>query len=375
MRFPDNPRPGRRYFCAIRISRAAWLLTALLPAAPACGSDASRIAAAPELGTPLVGFTFSPEALRDASSPADDLGRLLWRLSPDLVRLPVYWESVAPAPGRLDFAAVDSLMATVAEYDAASSLHHTRVVLVAGARNVLTPELHLPDWAQGDTALQDLLASHPYRQYLLLTFKRYARSPLLYGWQVENEPLDSTNPDLGPVDISAAQVAGEIQLLRRVDPVHPIVVTTYDSAGLNLDKVQGSRWEWLWNKLPFLGHPVGHPGAALQLGDALGLDVYVVTPSTPLEQASPQKRIGWKGQALTYWSARAAASGKALWITEMQAAPWRTTAGFTTDDLLASARVYRTSGAGVVLLWGVESWLEDPDWMEAGSEAMATLRD
>ncbi len=353
----------------------ASLLVALLFAALACGSDVPTGQMTRQSGTPLVGFTFSPEAVTPGSDPAVALRKLLWKLRPDLVRLPVYWESVAPAPGQVDLGSVDALMAAVSGYDAASSTHHTRVILVVGARNVLTPELHLPDWAQGDQALDALLVSHPYHRYLLLTFRHYARSPLLYGWQVENEPLDSTNPDLGPVDLTPTQVAGEIQMLRQVDPVHPIVVTTYDSAAVNLDKVQGSRWEWLWDQLPFVGRPVGHPGAVLELGDALGLDVYVVTPSTPLDQASPQKRIGWKGQALAYWADRAGRAGKSLWITEMQAAPWRTTSGFTTDDLLDSARVYRDSGAAVVLLWGVETWLDDPDWMEAGQEAIETLRE
>lgn len=375
LRFGDNRRPVRDYRCSIKKSRPFSLLLALGLAALACGSDVLPPDVQPAAGTPLVGFTFSPEALPAGEDPLIDLRRLLWHLSPDLVRLPVYWESVAPAPTQVDFSQIDALVATVAAYDAASAHHQTRIVLVAGARNVLTPEVHLPDWAQGDSALLDLLDSHPYHQYLLLTFKHYARSPLLYGWQVENEPLDSTNPDLGPVDLPASAVQSEIQLLRRIDPIHPIVVTTYDSAAVNIDKVQGSRWEWLWDLLPWNSRPVGHPGAALALGDALGLDVYVVTPSTPLDQASPQVRIGWKGQALAYWAQRAAQHGKSLWITEMQAAPWQSTAGFTTDDLLDSARVYRDSGAEVVLLWGVETWLDSPDWMAAGQEAMATLRD
>jgi hypothetical protein len=342
--------------------------------AVACGIDVRPDDSNRSVSAPLVGFTFSPEALAPGTEPTSALRELLWRLAPDIVRLPVYWESVAPTPGAVDFSDVDSLVSTVNAYDSASTHHHARVVLVAGVRNVLTPEVHVPDWAQSTAALQTLVASHTYRQYLLLTFKRYAKSPLLYGWQIENEPLDSTNPDLGDVDLSASEVQSEIQLLRRVDPVHPIVVTTYDSAGVNLDKVQGSRWEWLWNMLPFVAHPAGHPGAVLQLGDALGLDVYVVTPTTPLSQGTPLERIGWKAQALDYWALRAAQSGKSLWITEMQAAPWLNTDGFTTDDLLASASLYRSTGAEMVLLWGVESWLDSPAWMTAGRTAIATLR-
>ena len=354
--------------------RILTVAMALVLAVVGCASDAAAMPAGHAGDAPLVGFTFTPKALPDGTDPAAALTTLMRRLAPDLIRLPVYWDAVAPRPGQVDFAPVDRLLAAVTAYDATSPRHHARVVLVAGARNVLTPELHLPDWAQGDAELSDLLASHPYRQYLLLTFRHYARNPLVYGWQVENEPLDSTNPDLGDVGMPKSSVADEVALLRRIDPAHPIVVTTYDSAALDIDRVQGSRFEWLWDRVPFVGHPVGHPRDVLGLGDALGLDVYVVTPTTPLDEAGPLQRIDWKAQALAYWASRAEQSGKSLWITEMQAAPWRETSGFTTDDLLASARVYRGTGAEVVLLWGVESWLDEPDWMAAGRVAMATLR-
>ena len=356
--------------------RTASLALALTLALVACGADAGGAAAGrPGHGEPpLVGFTFSPKSLPEGADPEAALATLLRRLAPDLVRLPVYWDAVAPEPDALDFAPVDRLLAVVAAYDAAQPRHHARVVLVAGARNVVTPEVHLPDWAEADTELRDLVASHPYRRYLLLTFRHYARDPLLYGWQVENEPLDSTNPDLGEVDLPASSVKDEVDLLRRIDPVHPIVVTTYDSAAIDLDQVRASSYEWLWDRLPFVSQPAGHPLDALALGDALGLDVYVVTPTTPLSDASPAKRIGWKAQALAYWAVRAEHGGKSLWITEMQAAPWRATSGFTTDDLLTSARVYRQTGAAVVLLWGVESGLSAPDWLSAGRTAVHTLR-
>jgi len=45
-----------------------------------------------------------------------------------------------------------------------------------------------------------------------------------------------------------------------------------------------------------------------------------------------------------------------------------------TDDLLTSASMYRTDPLSVVLLWGVETWLEDPAWMRAAIKAMGILR-
>jgi hypothetical protein len=118
---------------------------------------------------------------------------------------------------------------------------------------------------------------------------------------------------------------------------------------------------------------VGHPQDALQLGDALGLDVYVVTGSTSLADAGARKRIDWKHNSLLYWAGQARSAGVPLWITEMQGAAWPGLNNFTTSDLRYSARQYRHVGASVILLWGVESWLGNEDWMAAGREVRRTL--
>jgi hypothetical protein len=162
--------------------------------------------------------------------------------------------------------------------------------------------------------------------------------------------------------------------LRTFDGVHPVVVTTYDSSHVDLDRVGASPLAAVYQYLPLIPKPVGHPMPTLGLGDVLGLDLYVVTPSTPLSDAGVAERIGWKEEALEYWVRQADSVGKQLWVTEMQAAPWYETTGFTINDLLASAYLYRHGGASVVLLWGVEGWLSDPDWMAAGKQAVHILR-
>ena len=67
----------------------------------------------PVLNPPLVGFSFSPAAVTDGQKPERALARLLHLLQPDLVRLPVYWSSVAPTPTSLNYSGVDRLIATV----------------------------------------------------------------------------------------------------------------------------------------------------------------------------------------------------------------------------------------------------------------------
>src|SRR5439155_25831386 len=163
------------------------------------------------------------------------------------------------------------------------------------------------------------------------------------------EPLDDVDAaGGGHVDLPTQAVASEIALLRTVDSLHPVVVTTSNSSQVSLDQVGASPLGPFIQRMPAVPKPVGHPLPTLHLGDVLGLDLYVVTPSTPLEDASVSERIGWKAQALEYWARRASMLGKELWVTEMQAAPWIDTAGFTQDDLAASAQAYRRGGASVV---------------------------
>jgi hypothetical protein len=105
----------------------------------------------------------------------------------------------------------------------------------------------------------------------------------------------------------------------------------------------------------------------------LGLDLYIVTSDTNLQDAGATKRIGWKRAALSYWTSQAQAADKPLWITEMQGAPWPGESNFTISDLRQSANAYRHTGASVILLWGVEEWLNSPDWMDAGKQARQVL--
>lgn len=326
---------------------------------------------------PLVGFTYVPESVAWLGlDPTTSLAQLVRRLHPDLVRIPVYWEDVAPSSGKLDFSSVDKLLATIEQANGRRHLGATKVILVVGARNLGWPEVHLPAWADSPSSLDlaAVTATPEYQAYLEQTFNHFARNRLLYAWQIENEPLDDTNQQLGTVSLDGGLVRSEVSLLKSIDLGHQVVVTTYDSATLGLDMQATSSLRWLFNLLPG-PKPVGHPAPALQLGDVLGLDVYVSTPSTNLADATVQERINWKATALAYWSGQAQESGKEVWITEMQSAPWEGyTDGFDQSDLIESARMYAGTGVGAVLFWGVENWLSSPDWMLAGEAAMATLR-
>ena len=363
----------------MRLFRLARSLRVLFLALPVLAVGATQPIAVqlPETGPPMVGFTFVPgNAEYEGYEPATALAQLMRRLHPDLVRIPIYWGDVAPDEKSLDFSPVDQLVQVVQQSNARHrASHQARVILVVGLRNLAWPEVHLPAWVDTSTGLDlpRIAASMPYQEYLAASFKHFAASPLLYAWQVENEPLDNTNADLGQVALAGPLVADEVAILKSIDPIHRAVITTYNSSSIGLDLEQTSSLSWLYRMLPG-PKPVGHPGPTLKLADVLGLDVYVDTPSTPLSDAGIKERIGWKAQALSYWAAEAQRSGKEVWITEMQGSPWWGETGFGPQDLVESAQLYSGTGVSAILLWGVESWLTAPDWMAAGQTAIDTLR-
>jgi hypothetical protein len=322
---------------------------------------------------PLVGFSFSAqESLWYGRDPIQDLTTLLDATQPDLVRLPIYWEDVEPAPDMLDFERIDPLLAVVANHNV-TAVHPTRVVLTIGARNFLYPELHEPDWAgpRQQPFLDQAQAGHAYRLYFDSTIERYRASPLLYAWQVENEPLDQVgNPLTGTDQISAAQLEWEVGEVHRLDPMHQAVVTTYDGLNLYIDLMQ------LYAPALLFGDTYnGHPQEALNAGDVLGLDLYVDGPNVPYRHfTTTYLREQWKQQILHFWGGRANKQGKALWLAEMQAQPWQASDTFKPKDLLESAVDYRQENLQVVLMWGVEIWLNDPSWLAAGAKALQILR-
>ena len=332
--------------------------------------------APPPLNPPLVGFSFSPASLTNGSDPDLALAELLRTLQPDLVRLPVYWSTVAPTATTLDYTEVDGLIKTVQAHNAQKGSRRTDVVLVVGARNLVYPEVHLPAWLDTKNVhkLETLLKTTGYRRYLDTTFRRYASLPMLRAWQVENEPLDNASVNqVTSGALPASMVRSEIDLLRSIDLVHEVVVTTFNSSHVTLDLRAASPLGWLYAHLPG-AKPAGHPSQALTVGDTLGLDLYVVTQATPLQTTSPSTRIAWKEESLDYWQSQASKHGRALWVTELQASPWFGTSGFTVGDLLSSALAYRGHGVSVYLLWGVEDWLNSPDWMQAGITSIKLLR-
>src|SRR5260370_3215738 len=167
-------------------------LKAVIAVAGCAGVLGSERWAQRQFPPPLVGFSFGPsDSESGGRDPASDLSRLLGATQPDLVRLPIYWDAVEPSPGELDFSSIDELFEAVSRYDQTSA-DQARVVLTIGARNFQYPELHQPQWVgpREQPYIGNAQSGSEYRKYFDASVTRYRDSPLLYAWQVENEPLD-----------------------------------------------------------------------------------------------------------------------------------------------------------------------------------------
>jgi hypothetical protein len=347
-------------------------LLGLLVAALLLGSEAPP---APPAAPPLAGFSYSPELSEWMDrNPQADLAFLLSSTNPDLVRLPVYWDVTQPSPHNLDFSSIDGLLAVVAWHNSVST-RQTRVILTIGARNFLYPELHTPAWIgpRQQPQLGAALEGAAYHEYFDATLLRYRNNPLLYAWQVENEPFDNVdNESTGYDEITTEQLNWEVAEVHRLDGHHRAVTTTFDAWNVIVDWMQLYATPVLW---ALHGYPSGHPGPALDAADALGLDLYVDGTWTPFRFSTVALRTSWKAEAIKFWADKAKAQGKSVWLTEMQAEPWAVSPGsFSPDDLLASAATYRREPLQVVLLWGAETWLADPAWMSAAAGAISILR-
>lgn len=311
-----------------------------------------------------IGATFSARRARWLGlDPAQTLTQVV-ELGLDPLRLCGYWDQ---PPEDLDW-----------QLDRAAEAGR-HVVLTVGMKAPRWPEFHLPAGQSLD--LPDggqVAAEHPIASAALAhvgqMVERFRDRSVIERWQVENEPSNRSGPHRWW--IAPEFTAREVAAVRARDG-RPVTLTAFAHFSRLVDEFAGHS---ILNAEALRGRGTGVEPELLPLlesGDALGVDVY--------RSIGTSRWVAHAGSHLAYlarWQAKARERDVALWVTELQAEPWETTAAtlwqprsVAPTDVADRLAEVRAAGMGTVLLWGVEYWMAqkqrgNPAWLNAGLEAL-----
>lgn len=137
-------------------------------------------------------------------------------------RLMSYWDEVEARPGKYDFKELDRQIETISQAGGTVSL-------CLGARQPRWPENHWPDWAW---QLSRSRRTEALLRFIKTVVKRYRKYECIVSYQLENEAL-LDNFGLKP-DINRVRLRQEFELVKKLDPKRPIVMTTSTSWGIPL---------------------------------------------------------------------------------------------------------------------------------------------
>ncbi len=202
---------------------------------------------------PLVmGATFVPAY---AESLGLDAKQTMDAMTADLgikhFRLVSYWNQLEPKQGKYDFDLLDWQFAKAEKTGA-------KVTLSLGLRQPRYPECHAPDWAKN---LPDGKWQPQLNKFITKVVNRYKNSPSLDSYQLENEFLLKGFGEC--TDFSRDRVAKEFDLVKKLDPNHPVIMTRSNNWwGLALgqpvpDKYGISVYRRVWE--PHIGRYVQYP--------------------------------------------------------------------------------------------------------------------
>lgn len=275
-----------------------------------------------------LGVSFDPEYAGSLHIDPVEAFRVLlddWRFR--YFRLSLPWDKVESVRGTFDFSEMDYFIAEAMKRDA-------KVMLAVGNKTPRWPECHHPLWVASLSSAEFHTA---LGNYLSAAVEHYRNNPAVEMWQVENEPFLKFGDC---IRLTPEQLRSEIALVKRLDPIHPVLVA--DSGELTL-----------WN-------------VTAKAGDLFGMTMY---------------RVVWN-QYLGYWSYDwlppafyrfklwlAGRSLQSSFIVELQAEPWAQ--GGSLDKmsieeqnksmdlprLQKNLNYASRVGAGRVYLWGGEWWV------------------
>lgn len=261
------------------------------------------------------------------------------------LRLSVYWDEIEPQPGVYDFRAVRWQLDQAAQHGAA-------VVLTIGIKGQRWPEVYVPAWLWEQVSPPpgaDLGSIPTLRDAALAMLTAVVTElgghPAIEAWQVENEPL-IRSARFHDRYVGEATLRLEVEAVRRADRQQRPIVLTHP-------------WTWIldrdWQR-------------NLALADILGLSYHTKRQEGPFHWFYLQPfHLGPFSPHIRGVVSMAAAQGKRVWITELQAEPWEqrpmSEVGVTGNRTLSperlqeNVRLARATGVERAYLWGIEWWL------------------
>lgn len=137
-------------------------------------------------------------------------------------RLMSYWNEIEKVQGTYDFSELDMQIETIAAFQGA-------VTLCLGVKQPRWPEYHWPKWAK-DLSSQDKTAA--LLQFIEIVVERYKNTTSVISWQLENEALLSNFGE--SIDIDRRRLRAEYDLVKKLDPKRPIIMSTSNGWGVPL---------------------------------------------------------------------------------------------------------------------------------------------
>ena len=166
----------------------------------------------------------------------DELGARHFRFS-------AHWPNTEPEDDQFNFKELDFQMSEAQKRGA-------DVVFAVGRRLPRWPECHNPNWAQG---LDEKDRNAEVLEYIERVVNRYKEYDNVVYWQIENEPFLSLFAYEHCGDLDEDFLQEEINLVKKLDPNTPILVT--DSGNLGIwykpwrlgDAFGTSLYRYFWN--------------------------------------------------------------------------------------------------------------------------------
>jgi len=149
-------------------------------------------------------------------------------------RIMSYWDEHEPEQGKYYFAWLDWQIEAIKAYGGTVSL-------CLGVKQPRWPEYHWPKWTENlDKTDTDSALLH----FVGTVVSRYRNEPNIDSWQLENEALLDNFGEM--IDIDRERLRAEFQIVRKIDTLRPIIMSTSNSWGIPIRKplpdVVGFSW-------------------------------------------------------------------------------------------------------------------------------------